>query len=224
MVTNSSPCSILKLRRRLFVLGVAAALPMVRAAPPVDVFEPALKQWLGSPPAGVAAAQIDADGVTFFAAGTFDPADARPITADTKFEIGSVTKVFTALLLADTMQAGKVKLDDTVGAPFAASAVTFQQLATHTAGVPRMEVYNSCSPSLSRKAMRSADTVLPAGNWMRRRRQVPCARSSPAFSNCRSAAPTVLLLIPSSAASWCFPGIVPFQRPRRISNRRCPAT
>ena len=122
----------------LLVAVVATALLTAHAAPPPALFEPALKEWLGARSGGVAAAHIDADGVTFYNAGTFDPADDRPITADTQFEIGSVTKVFTALLLADTLQAGKVKLDDTVGAPFAPSAVTYQQLATHTAGLPRM--------------------------------------------------------------------------------------
>jgi CubicO group peptidase (beta-lactamase class C family) len=97
-----------------------------------------LKAWLGDQPGGVAAAYIDASGVTLANAGKFSPSDPRPITADTWFEIGSVTKVFTATLLADALQRGTVTLDTTVGAPFAPRQVTLRQLATHTSGLPRM--------------------------------------------------------------------------------------
>jgi serine-type D-Ala-D-Ala carboxypeptidase/endopeptidase len=40
--------------------------------------------------------------------------DERPITPDTVFEIDSITKVFTALLLADMVRQGEVALDDSV--------------------------------------------------------------------------------------------------------------
>jgi CubicO group peptidase (beta-lactamase class C family) len=107
------------------------------AAPAVDL-DAALKQWLAGQPGGLAAAYIDAGGVTFANAGRFDAADARAITPDTQFEIGSVSKVFTALLLADAVSVGKVSLDAPVGAPFPASSVSYLQLATHTSGLPRM--------------------------------------------------------------------------------------
>ena len=38
----------------------------------------------------------------------------RPVTSETVFEIGSITKIFTALLLADMVRRGQVKLDDPV--------------------------------------------------------------------------------------------------------------
>jgi CubicO group peptidase (beta-lactamase class C family) len=46
-----------------------------------------------------------------------------PFDSTTVFEIGSITKVFTALLLADMANKGEVSLDD---------------LATHRSGLPRM--------------------------------------------------------------------------------------
>ena len=123
---------------RLLVLWIALVVAAPgHAAPGVNI-DAALKQWQGEQAGGVAAAWIDTGGVTFFNTGTFDTGDARPVTPDTQFEIGSVTKVFTALLLADTLREGKVKLADIVGAPFGAGAVTYQQLATHTSGLPRM--------------------------------------------------------------------------------------
>lgn len=117
--------------------GFLASAVLARATAPVDLAA-ALQQWLGQQPHGVAAAWIDAGGVQFASAGQFSATDTRPIAPDTEFEIGSVTKVFTALLLADAIQAGRVMLEAPVGAPFAPSAITYLQLATHTSGLPRL--------------------------------------------------------------------------------------
>jgi len=63
------------------------------------------------------------------------------------FEIGSVTKVFTGLLLAQAVQRGDLKLDDTVGRLLAGkvdglspavASVTLRQLVTHTGCMPVM--------------------------------------------------------------------------------------
>ena len=59
------------------------------------------------------------------------------------FEIGSISKVFTGILLADAVQAGKLGLDDTLAqrlpvkfAHPATGAVTLKQLVTHTSCIP----------------------------------------------------------------------------------------
>lgn len=73
----------------------------------------------------------------------------EPVTPETLFQIGSITKVFTATLLAILRDEGLVELDDPVtkylpehvsfpvlkrgGAP----QVTLRHLATHTSGLPR---------------------------------------------------------------------------------------
>ncbi|MDN6885805.1 serine hydrolase domain-containing protein [Variovorax sp. CAN2819] len=63
------------------------------------------------------------------------------------FEIGSVTKVFTGLLLAQAVQRGDLKLDDSVGELLAGkvdglspavASVTLRQLVTHTGCMPVM--------------------------------------------------------------------------------------
>ncbi|HVS53666.1 MAG TPA: serine hydrolase domain-containing protein [Opitutaceae bacterium] len=98
-------------------------------------------------PGGIAAAWVDAAGVTFFTAGKFSATDPRVITPDTQFEIGSLTKVFTALLLAESERAGRVSRQDPAakfllppGDPDRAglASVTLLALATHTAGLPRL--------------------------------------------------------------------------------------
>lgn len=64
----------------------------------------------------------------------------------TIFEIGSITKVFTGLLLAQATLDGKAALDDPIAkhlpadlklAP-AVAAITLQQLSSHTSGLPRL--------------------------------------------------------------------------------------
>jgi CubicO group peptidase (beta-lactamase class C family) len=62
---------------------------------------------------------------------------ARPQTV---FQIGSVTKVFTALLLADMAERGEVRLSDQAASylPSGAGTVTLADLATHTSGLPRL--------------------------------------------------------------------------------------
>lgn len=69
------------------------------------------------------------------------------VAADRVFEIGSITKVFTASVLADMVARGEVKLDDPV-APFLPRSVhmpsrngrqiTLLDLATQSSGLPRM--------------------------------------------------------------------------------------
>ena len=66
------------------------------------------------------------------------------VDAGTPMEIGSVTKIFTALLLAEAMRRDELKLSDRVdevlfglrwtGAP----SITAGELATHTSGLPRL--------------------------------------------------------------------------------------
>jgi D-alanyl-D-alanine-carboxypeptidase/D-alanyl-D-alanine-endopeptidase len=61
------------------------------------------------------------------------------------FEIGSISKVFTGLLLADAVLDGKLGLDDTLAQRLPVKftdpevgAVTLKQLATHTSCLPRL--------------------------------------------------------------------------------------
>jgi CubicO group peptidase (beta-lactamase class C family) len=77
--------------------------------------------------------------------GKLDAGDARPVAENTLFEIGSVTKVFTALLLADMVYQHELKLDDPVNLYLPdgfvtpqrnGRAITLTDLATHTSGLP----------------------------------------------------------------------------------------
>ncbi|MBX9791680.1 MAG: beta-lactamase family protein [Pirellulales bacterium] len=83
----------------------------------------------------------------WFFFGHVDDAGPRVPDRHTLFEIGSVSKTFTALLLADMVERGEVALDDPVQKYLPADVpttsrdgkpITLVQLATHTSGLPRM--------------------------------------------------------------------------------------
>jgi CubicO group peptidase (beta-lactamase class C family) len=96
---------------------------------------------------GIVVGIVDGHGRRVVVYGKADSENARPLDGDTEFEIGSITKVFTALTLADMEAKGEVKLDDPIAkylppgviAPQKdGRAITLADLATHTSGLPRM--------------------------------------------------------------------------------------
>lgn len=81
---------------------------------------------------------------------------APTLDAHTVFELGSITKTFTALLLAEMVTRGEIGYDDPITAYLPSEArprcvtdvpITLVQLATHTAGLPRLP------PNLYRRAL-----------------------------------------------------------------------
>jgi D-alanyl-D-alanine-carboxypeptidase/D-alanyl-D-alanine-endopeptidase len=99
---------------------------------------------------GIAVGVIGPDERRVTAHGHLEKGDSRPLNGDTIFEIGSVTKVFTALLLADMVLRNEVALDDPVAKYLPATffpakmperngrSITLVDLATHTSGLPRL--------------------------------------------------------------------------------------
>jgi D-alanyl-D-alanine-carboxypeptidase/D-alanyl-D-alanine-endopeptidase len=96
---------------------------------------------------GIVVGTIGPGGRNIVAHGSFGGLDPRAVDGDTVYEIGSVTKVFTGLLLADMAARGEVKLDDPVARYLpmnvavperGGKAITLVDLATHTSGLPRM--------------------------------------------------------------------------------------
>jgi D-alanyl-D-alanine-carboxypeptidase/D-alanyl-D-alanine-endopeptidase len=95
---------------------------------------------------GIVVGVIEPAGRRIVVYGSGAKGDTRPLDGDTVFEIGSITKVFTSLLLADAAQRGELALTDpvakflpgTVKVPERGRAITLQDLATHTSGLPRL--------------------------------------------------------------------------------------
>ncbi|MFL6263879.1 MAG: serine hydrolase [Thermoanaerobaculia bacterium] len=103
--------------------------------------------WAASLGHGAVATAEKRDGHWTFALGgqPFAAGHAEVATQKTLFEIGSISKVFTGILIADAVAEGKLGLDDTLAkrlpvkfADPATGAVTLKQLATHTSCLPRL--------------------------------------------------------------------------------------
>ena len=99
---------------------------------------------------GLAAIVVQGDKVRIITHGAMSVNKAEPIAPDTLFEVGSITKTFTALLLADMVIKNEVKLDDPVEKwlpqglrglklrDHADSPIQLVDLATHRSGLARI--------------------------------------------------------------------------------------
>ena len=96
---------------------------------------------------GIVVGVIEPAGRRVVAYGNLAKGDPRTLDGDTIFEIGSVTKVFTSLLLADMVYRGEVTLDDPADKYLPESvkmperngkSITLLDLSTHTSGLPSL--------------------------------------------------------------------------------------
>jgi serine-type D-Ala-D-Ala carboxypeptidase/endopeptidase len=98
---------------------------------------------------GIVVGIVDAGGSSIVSSGRLDNGTDQKVNGDTVFEIGSVTKTFTGLLLQDMVERGEMKLDDPVAKYLPKSVkvpsrngkeITLLQLATHTSGLPTSSI------------------------------------------------------------------------------------
>lgn len=96
---------------------------------------------------GIVIGLVEGSGESFLASGATAPGSGSAPGPDTVFEIGSITKVFTSLVLADMAVRGEVRLDDPV-ARFLPTTVrmpsrggrpiTLLDLSNQVSGLPRL--------------------------------------------------------------------------------------
>ena len=108
---------------------------------------------------GVVSAVIRNDEVLFRSYGeSGDP--ARQLDEDAIFDIGSITKVFTGILLAEMVERGEVALEDPLShflpegshVPSQGErSITLVDLATHTSGLPRLAPNQTTSATFDSK-------------------------------------------------------------------------
>lgn len=96
---------------------------------------------------GIVVGTFGPEGRRVVSHGRFGAFYGRPVDGDTVFEIGSITKTFTTLLLAEMAGRGEVGLDDPVAKYLPEDVIvperggrqiTLTDLATHTSGLPRL--------------------------------------------------------------------------------------
>ena len=125
--------------------AVAAALLLTLAARPASAGDDALQRCLAQKAeeehfSGVIAATGRGQPIAFIARGRLAGDDSAAVTAQTRFNLGSASKMFTAVAVAQLIDARKVGLDDPIGRFVKgltpeASAVTVRHLLTHSSGL-----------------------------------------------------------------------------------------
>lgn len=120
---------------------------LIAAAPsaPAPTMQAAIDARVAAPGTAIAVGSIDHGKVETYFAGT--TGNGRPLDEHTLFEIGSVTKTFTATVLASMVLAHQVKLDDPAAAYLPKSvhvptrdglSITLLTLAEQRSGLPRL--------------------------------------------------------------------------------------
>lgn len=120
-----------------------------RTQPGIDALQAAVNEHaeVMAPDGALAAAVVTPSETRRFFAGRIDGRDTPAADADTRFEIGSISKTFTATLLSSMARAGLLALDttlDELSAPDehlgrqSPRPITLEDLATHHSGLPRL--------------------------------------------------------------------------------------
>jgi CubicO group peptidase (beta-lactamase class C family) len=98
---------------------------------------------------GIVAGVVDENGSRVASYGTLSRGSAATVNGDTLFDVDSITKTFTALLLQDMAERGDMALEDPVAKYLPPSVktptwqgkeITLLHLATHTSGLPAEDV------------------------------------------------------------------------------------
>ena len=105
-----------------------------------------LAERVGPNGVGAVVGVLEPAGTRIVTYGRSGAADGRPLDGDTVFQIGSVTKVFTGLLLADMVVRGEVDLEDPaarylpegVRMPQRGRPITLLDLSKHWSALPSM--------------------------------------------------------------------------------------
>jgi serine-type D-Ala-D-Ala carboxypeptidase/endopeptidase len=101
----------------------------------------------GKKAVGLVVGRIQGTNRSIVAAGTMAMSNSWPVDGDTLFELGSITKVFTGILLGDMTSRGEVRPDDPATKYLPPTAkmpsrnghiITLAHLASHRSGLPAM--------------------------------------------------------------------------------------
>jgi CubicO group peptidase (beta-lactamase class C family) len=110
---------------------------------------------------------VDPNGTQFYGHGKVSNVNNATVDQNTIFAIGSNTKVFTTILLADMVEDGLIKLDDpiekylphNVTVPqYKGHKITIEDLATHTSGLPEFPA-NYCTSFANANPHTTSDKI-----------------------------------------------------------------
>ncbi|MDZ4113702.1 MAG: serine hydrolase domain-containing protein [Brevundimonas sp.] len=133
-----------------------------------DSLDPIASWYRGAPIVGMTVAIARADEPPLIVAwGHVDAARTEPATPHTVYEIGSITKTFTAALILRRVEQGPISLDETVTRWLpelrgSADEVTVRHLLAHSSGLPSDPVAEDMSQPVSAEALLAAVRDRPA--------------------------------------------------------------
>jgi CubicO group peptidase (beta-lactamase class C family) len=96
---------------------------------------------------GIVVGIVDAHGRRIVSYGSFETDGKRPVDGDTVFEIGSMTKVFTSLVMMDMAERHEIAITDPVAKYLPAEVkmpqrngrqITFEDISMQSSGLPRL--------------------------------------------------------------------------------------
>ena len=130
----------------LLLAGATAQAEDAKPVIPDDVKATIKARVEAGETAGIIVGVVGPGGESYESAGVLAVGKPQKVDPDTIFEIGSVTKAFTGILLADMVKRNEVKLDDPVKKylpekvemPKTSRDITLLDLATHHSSLPRL--------------------------------------------------------------------------------------
>ncbi|TDF42256.1 class A beta-lactamase-related serine hydrolase [Alteromonadaceae bacterium M269] len=133
----------------LFVLGVFGLQLQIAHGATLEELRQQAQHWhqkFQKPSEGISLGEISKSERVYASAGK-ESKNGDAVDEHSLYEVGSITKVFTGILLADAVLQGKAELTDSIAkhlpkgvisADSPLQQVTLLQLSTHTSGLPRL--------------------------------------------------------------------------------------
>ena len=139
-----------RIRLLLFSMALSVALVSIvssgstatpQQTPTQKDLQTALEEAVAAGVPGIALAIRGPEGGEFLAAGDASLEQPRPLGPEDRFRIASVTKAFTAAVVMQQIEEGRLSLDDTVerwvpGLLAKGDSITVRNLLGHTSGLP----------------------------------------------------------------------------------------
>jgi D-alanyl-D-alanine carboxypeptidase len=99
--------------------------------------------------------------------GQISGTEKKPLTAASRFRIGSITKMFTAAMILQLVDEGKLKLTDTLGKFLPqvpnAGKITIQQILSHRSGIPNVSREQNAQGNVNTTPMTKEDHLALIG-------------------------------------------------------------
>jgi len=122
---------------------------------------------------GLVVGIISEEGKSIRSYGNANLENPKQINGDTLFGIGSITKIFTGIILAHCVQEGSLKLDESANIylptdlQLPSDSITLRHLVTHTSGLPNYPGNINTPRDINGDGINDSDQYSPGRNYSR---------------------------------------------------------